>query len=131
MSIFVPTDRGSQPPRQIVRAWVRRFNAADANGLAVLYHKDGVASLPGGAPVRGQRRIRSMFETRFRQGTSPRFAETVYGIDCRVVLEWRDLDGNCGSEFFTVDSGRILSSGARPEAAERPSSFRRLLSAFS
>jgi ketosteroid isomerase-like protein len=29
-------------PREVVERWVERFNAADADGLAALYHPDAV-----------------------------------------------------------------------------------------
>lgn len=108
MSEVVPIGCGPMSPRQIVRTWVMRFNAADADRFAELYHEHAVASLPESGRVVGKLRIRSLLRKRFRRGTSPRFAETIYGRDRTAVLDWRDLDGDCGSVFFTVDDGRIL-----------------------
>jgi ketosteroid isomerase-like protein len=44
-------------PRQVVEEWVRRFNAADAAGLAALYHDDAVNHQVVQEPVRGRAAI--------------------------------------------------------------------------
>jgi uncharacterized protein (TIGR02246 family) len=48
-------------PRQVVERWVERFNAADVDGLAALYHQDAVNHQVTETPVTGRDAIRAMF----------------------------------------------------------------------
>jgi ketosteroid isomerase-like protein len=41
-------------PRQVVERWVEQFNAADADGLADLYHLDAVNHQVTQDPVEGR-----------------------------------------------------------------------------
>jgi ketosteroid isomerase-like protein len=52
-------------PREVVREFVARFNAGDADGLAEMYHDDAVNHQVPQEPVRGKHAIRSMFAEEF------------------------------------------------------------------
>ena len=52
-------------PRQVVERWVEQFNAANADGLADLYHRDAVNHQVTQDPVEGRDAIRAMFEREF------------------------------------------------------------------
>jgi ketosteroid isomerase-like protein len=48
-------------PREVVERWVERFNAAEADGLADLYHPDAVNHQVTQDPVEGHEAIRATF----------------------------------------------------------------------
>jgi ketosteroid isomerase-like protein len=52
-------------PREVVERWVERFNAADADGLAALYHPDAVNHQVTQEPVERRDAIQAMFEREF------------------------------------------------------------------
>jgi limonene-1,2-epoxide hydrolase len=94
-------------PRQVVEEWVRRFNAADAAGLATLYHDDAVNHQVVQEPVRGRAAIRAMFEREFAAAEMTCIVEAIHEAGEVAALEWRDPLGLRGCGFFTVREGRI------------------------
>jgi len=94
-------------PREIVERWVERFNAADADGLAVLYHSDAVNHQVTQEPVEGRVAIRAMFEREFASTEMTCIVEAIHEAGDVVALEWRDPLGLRGCGFFTVREGRI------------------------
>lgn len=112
-----------QAPRLVVERWIMTFNSADADALAILYCKDATATLPGEPPARGRNAIRRMYAARFRRVRTFRAAETILGTGDVLILEWCELDGEVGHDFFTVRDGLIVSSGlqsAAPRARRFP-----------
>jgi len=94
-------------PREVVETWVERFNAADAESLAALYHADAVNHQVVQAPVEGREAIRDMFAREF-SGTDMRcIVEAIHEAGEVAILEWRDPLGLRGCGFFTVRGGRI------------------------
>lgn len=94
-------------PRQVVEQWVERFNAADASGLADLYHEDAVNHQVIQEPVEGRVAIRKMFERDFAVADMTCIPEVIHEAGEVVALEWRDPLGFRGCGFFTVRDGRI------------------------
>ena len=94
-------------PRQVVELWVDRFNAADAAGLADLYHDDAINHQVPQEPVRGREAIRAMFEREFGAVEMIRIPEAIHEAGEVAALEWRDPLGLRGCGFFTVRDGRI------------------------
>jgi limonene-1,2-epoxide hydrolase len=94
-------------PRQVVEEWVRRFNAADAAGLAALYHDDAVNHQVVQEPVRGRAAIRAMFEREFAAAEMTCLIEAIHEAGDVAALEWRDPLGLRGCGFFTVRKGQI------------------------
>lgn len=94
-------------PRQVVEAWVERFNAADATGLAELYQDDAVNHQVVQEPVVGREAIRAMFERDFAAADMVCIVEAIHEAGSVVALEWRDPLGLRGCGFFTVREGRI------------------------
>ena len=93
--------------RQVVEAWVERFNAGDAAGLAELYHDDAVNHQVVQAPVAGRDAIRAMFERDFAAADMVCIVEAIHEAGEVAALEWRDPLGLRGCGFFTVRGGRI------------------------
>ena len=93
--------------KEVVSAWVERFNAADADGLAELYHEDAVNHQVTQDPVVGREAIREMFAREFAAADMVCLVEAVHDAGEVVALEWRDPLGLRGCGFFTVRDGRI------------------------
>lgn len=98
---------GKVTPRVVVEAWVERFNAGDAAGLAALYHEDAVNHQVTQAPVEGRGAIRAMFEREFASADMTCIVEAIHEAGEVAALEWRDPLGLRGCGFFTVRDGRI------------------------
>lgn len=95
-------------PREVVERWVERFNAADADGLAALYHPDAVNHQVTQEPVEGRGAIQAMFEREFASADMTCVVEAIHEAGDVVALEWRDPVGLRGCGFFTVHDGRIV-----------------------
>jgi ketosteroid isomerase-like protein len=95
-------------PRQVVEKWVERFNAADVDGLAALYHEDAVNHQVVQEPVRGRAAIRAMFEREFAAAEMTCLVEAIHEAREVAALEWRDPLGLRGCGFFTVRYGKIV-----------------------
>jgi hypothetical protein len=94
-------------PRQLVHRWVELFNAADADGLAALYHEDAVNHQVANDPVEGRSRIRDMFATEFAAAKMVCIVEQILEDGAWAILEWRDPLGLRGCGFFRVEDGLI------------------------
>ena len=94
-------------PREVVEAWVDRFNAGDVDGLAALYHPDAVNHQVTQEPVEGREAIRAMFEREFSSAEMVCIPEAIHETGEVAALEWRDPLGLRGCGFFTVRDGRI------------------------
>lgn len=95
-------------PREIVEAWVERFNAGDADGLAALYAPDAVNHQVVQEPVVGRAAIREMFVREFATAEMVCIVEAIHEAGEVAALEWRDPLGLRGSGFFTVRDGLIV-----------------------
>ncbi len=95
-------------PREVLERWIEKFNAADADGLAGLYHPDAVNHQVVQEPVRGVEAIRAMFEHQFAAADMTCIVEAIHEAGEVVALEWRDPQGLRGCGFFTVRDGRIV-----------------------
>ena len=94
-------------PRAMVEAWVERFNAGNAAGLAALYREDAVNHQVTQAPVARREAIRAMFEREFAAAKMVCIVEAIHEAGEVAALEWRDPLGLRGCGFFTVRDGRI------------------------
>jgi limonene-1,2-epoxide hydrolase len=95
-------------PRQLVQAWVKAFNRADADALAELYAHDAVNHQVAESPVRGRGAIRQMFATGFASAKMVCIVENVFEDGEWAILEWRDPLGLRGCGFFHVVGGQIV-----------------------
>ena len=94
-------------PREVIEEWVRRFNAADPDGLAELYHEDAVNHQVAQEPIHGRQAIRTNFEWEFANADMTCIPEVIHEAGDVAILEWRDPLGLRGCGFFTVWQGRI------------------------
>lgn len=95
-------------PSDVVREWVRLFNAADVDGLAALYAEDAVNHQVVADPLRGREAIASLFRTEFARATMVCEVEQILEDGEWAILEWRDPLGLRGCGFFRVRDGRIV-----------------------
>ena len=95
-------------PSDLVREWVRRFNAADIDGLGALYAEDAVNHQVVTDPLHGREAIRAMFRTEFGRATMVCLVEQLFEDGEWAILEWRDPLGLRGCGFFHVRDGQIV-----------------------
>ncbi len=95
-------------PRELVQEWVRRFNAADADGLAQLYAESAVNDQVAEAPVEGRAGIREMFVREFSQAEMVCMVDNLFQDGEWAIMEWRDPLGLRGCGFFRVVGGKII-----------------------
>jgi limonene-1,2-epoxide hydrolase len=94
-------------PKELVEAWVKAFNRADADSLAELYTEDAVNHQVVDAPVRGREAIRRMFAAGFASARMTCIVENLFEDGNWAILEWRDPLGLRGCGFFRVAGDRI------------------------
>ena len=95
-------------PSELVREWVRRFNAADVDGLAALYAEDAVNHQVVTDPLHGREAIAAMFRIEFGRATMVCILENLFEDGEWAILEWRDPLGLRGCGFFHVRAGQIV-----------------------
>lgn len=95
-------------PREVVEAWVARFNAGDAAGLGALYAEDAVNHQVMWEPLIGRPAIEAMFAREFAVAEMVCIPEALHEAGEVCALEWRDPKGLRGCGFFTVRDGRIV-----------------------
>ena len=95
-------------PREVVEAWVARFNAGDIDGLAALYAEDAVNHQVVTDPLQGRAAIRRMFEVEFGRAQMTCLVENLFEDGEWAILEWRDPKGLRGCGFFQVRNDRIV-----------------------
>lgn len=95
-------------PRELVEEWIRRFNAADIDGLAALYAEDAINHQVVAEPLLGRAAIRRMFEIEFGRATMVCIRENLFQDGEWAMLEWSDPLGLRGCGLFQVRDGLIV-----------------------
>ncbi len=96
-------------PTELVRRWVDLFNAADIEGLAMMYHEDAVNEQAVFAePRRGREEIREFLEIDFARAKMVCIEERVYECGDTAILQWRDPIGFKGCGFFQFKNEKII-----------------------
>lgn len=103
-----PHSGGTLAPGDLVRAWVRAFNDADADRLAAFYRDDAVNHQVAESPVEGRDAIRRMFHDGFAAATMVCIVENIFEDGEWAILEWRDPLGMRGCGFFHIVEGKIV-----------------------
>lgn len=96
-----------QTPREVVRAWVEAFNAADVEAVSALYAEGATNHQVVRDPVEGRAAIRAMFEREFGAADMHCIVENLFEDGEWAILEWRDPQGLRGCGFFHVVDGLI------------------------
>jgi ketosteroid isomerase-like protein len=92
----------------LIREWIRRFNAADLDGLMELYAPDAVNHQTVMEPLVGRDAIRHMFATEFGRATMVCIEENLLECGEWAALEWSDPLGLRGCGFFRIRDGMIV-----------------------
>lgn len=96
-------------PTDLIRSWIEKFNAADADGLAELYAPDAINDqVVFSAPLHGREAIKEMFEIEFSRATMVCIEERIYECDDTAILQWRDPLGLRGCGFFQLKDDQIV-----------------------
>lgn len=95
-------------PKGLVQEWVRRFNAADVDGLAALYAEEATNHQVVMEPLHGRVAIARMFATEFGRASMHCTIENLFEDGDWAILEWRDPAGLRGCGFFQVRDDRIV-----------------------
>lgn len=95
-------------PRELVLEWIKRFNAADVEGLAQLYAIEAVNHQVVTEPLHGRDTIRRMFEIEFGRAQMVCLRENLFECGEWAILEWRDPNGLRGCGFFHVQNSQIV-----------------------
>ena len=94
-------------PTQIIRQFVKHFNAQDAIRLAELYHDDAVNHQVANDPVIGKQAISGMFKSEFDTAEMVCIVENIFEDGEWGILEWKDPLGLRGCGFFHIIDGKI------------------------
>ena len=95
-------------PKELVRAWVAAFNAADVETLASFYAEDATNFQVAESPVVGRPAIRQMFAAGFASAEMHCIIEQVLEDGEWAALEWRDPLGLRGCGFFKIRDSQII-----------------------
>ena len=94
-------------PKETVREWVKRFNAADIDELVALYADDAVNHQVVTEPLYGKEAIRNLFTVEFARANMHCQIENLFEDGQWAILEWSDPLGLRGCGFFQVQDGLI------------------------
>ena len=95
-------------PKELIHEWVRRFNAADVDGLMELYAEDAVNHQVVAEPLVGRAAIEEMFRIEFGRATMVCQIENIFEDGEWAILEWSDPLGLRGCGFFHIRDDRII-----------------------
>jgi hypothetical protein len=95
-------------PKEVVKEWIRRFNAADVEGLAALYAVDAVNHQVVTEPLHGRAAIRDLFKVEFGRAKMVCVEENLLESGEWAILEWSDPLGLRGCGFFRVQNEQIV-----------------------
>lgn len=94
-------------PKELVREWIRRFNAADVEELAELYAPDAVNHQVVTDPLHGREAIRQMFSIEFGRATMVCIEENLFESG-----DWLSWNGATPSACADVGSFRSRTIGS-------------------
>ena len=96
-------------PREVLEAWIRYFNEADAEKLADLY-ADGAVNhqMANIEPIVGKPAIKKMFEWEFANADMVCIPDNIFETGDWAILEWKDPKGLRGCGFFRIHNDKIV-----------------------
>ena len=95
-------------PKQLVEAWVKAFNSADADLISEFYANDAINHQVANDPVVGKQAIHAMFKRDFAGAEMVCIPENIFQDGEWAILEWRDPLGLRGCGFFHIQNGKII-----------------------
>lgn len=95
-------------PKEVIREWIKRFNAADVEGLAQLYAPTAINHQVVMDPLHGRAAIKRMFTIEFERAKMTCIEENLLESGEWAILEWRDPIGLQGCGFFQIKNDQIV-----------------------
>jgi hypothetical protein len=95
-------------PKELVKEWIKKFNAADIEGLSQLYALDAINHQVVTEPLHGREAIKRMFAVEFGRAKMVCIEENLLESGEWAILEWRDPLGLRGCGFFQVKNDQIV-----------------------
>ena len=96
-------------PTELMREWIRRFNAADIDGLTQLYAENVVNDQAVfSEPLVGRDAVRELLEIDFGRAKMECIEERIYECGDTAILQWKDPSGLKGCGFFQFKDGQII-----------------------
>lgn len=96
-------------PTELMREWIRRFNAADIEGLAQMYAENVVNDQAVfSEPLVGRDAVRELLEIDFGRAKMECIEERIYECGDTAILQWKDPAGLKGCGFFQFKDGQII-----------------------
>jgi limonene-1,2-epoxide hydrolase len=95
-------------PTEVVREWIKRFNAANIEGLIRLYASDAVNHQVVTDPLHGRDAIRRFFAVEFGRAKMVCIEENLLESGDWAILEWRDPLGLRGCGLFQIKDDQIV-----------------------
>ncbi|WP_082025047.1 nuclear transport factor 2 family protein [Ruegeria sp. ANG-R] len=96
-------------PKELVSAWVKAFNAGDADAIGEFYVDEAVNHQVANAPIKGKYAIVEMFASEFSQAEMTCIVENIFEDGEWAILEWKDPNGLRGCGFSEVQNTVHLS----------------------
>jgi limonene-1,2-epoxide hydrolase len=103
-----PLEVNPMTPKEVVKEWIKRFNAADIEGLIRLYAPDAVNHQVVTDPLHGRDAIRRFFAVEFGRAQMVCIEENLLESGDWAILEWRDPLGLRGCGFFQIKDDQIV-----------------------
>ena len=101
--------RTTMKPTDLMREWIKRFNAADIEGLADFYAENAVnEQAVFSEPLVGREAIRRLLEIDFGRAKMRCIEERIYECGDTAILQWNDPMGLKGCGFFQFKDGQII-----------------------
>ena len=94
-------------PTEVVKAWLRAFNRADAEAMVGFYAPAASLHLVPEQPLQGLEAIHREFLALFTGPEQIWMVENLFENGEWAILEWRDPQGLRGCGFFQVLDGQI------------------------
>ena len=96
-------------PKELVREWIKRFNAGEIDGLLELYAVDAInEKAVFSKPLEGQNEIRFNLELDFSRAKMECIEERIYECGDTAILQWKDPKGLQGCGFFKFQNELIV-----------------------
>ena len=107
--IQVNIDKNENDPEHVIRQWIERFNAGDAEGLAALYAEDAINDqVVFSEPLQGREAIKDMFMLEFSRAKMVCEVVKIHRAGAWGILEWSDPMGLRGCGFFHIKDNQII-----------------------
>jgi len=81
-------------PTELIREWIKRFNAANIDGLTQLYAENAVNDQAVfSAPLKVRKAIRELLEIDFGRAKMECIEKLIYGCGDTAILQWKEPAG--------------------------------------